>query len=354
MKRNNGLAGSEAPTVELASPEDPARQHLRSSSSVLELFISAEQSPNDVAPSFARHETFAPRAGWLRKGFMAVNENQSAFLADDVHLDLGVGKNQARSIRYWAHAFKLLEEAPIPGERSRASVHSVFGEQLMGDSGWDPFLEDPASLWLLHWRLMQPRCAATAWHYVFTVFPQIEFTVRGLEEGLVAFVAREYPTARVAPSSLHKDALLLTRMYGAVPVGAVLTEETIQSPFAELGLIRPTGAPQMHRFETTFKPGLPAAVVVAACLEFAAQSALGSSTVSVSRLLHDPGSPGMAFKLTESALCAAVEEMAQFQPEVRLSDAAGLIQLSFTAPPRVLAERILERYYRAAGVRVKR
>lgn len=319
----------------------------QSASLALDLFEQPGRLPTDLAPAFARHETFAPRAGWLRKGFIAARKDRHAFLSESAHLDLGVGKNQARSIRYWAHACKLLREAPVPGQRSLASVPTGIGERLLGDRGWDPFLEDPASLWLLHWRLIQTPCFATAWHYAFTLFPQLEFTLQALEDGLAAFVAREYPGARVAPSSLHKDALLLPRMYGELPAGAFLTEETIQSPFAELGLIRPASERYQYRFETGLKPGLPAAVIVAACLEFAAYTGLGATTVAVARLLHDPGSPGMAFKLTESALCAAVEEVAEAVPAVTLADAAGLVQLSFTAPPLTLAEQLLEQYYRA-------
>ena len=61
-------------------------------------------------PVFARHETFHPRYGWLRKGFVAARNDPQIFLRKDAHISLGVGKNMARSIRYWCHAFKLLRE----------------------------------------------------------------------------------------------------------------------------------------------------------------------------------------------------------------------------------------------------
>lgn len=100
---------------------------------------------------FARHETFHPRFGWLKKGFDRASIDSETFLREDAPVRLGVGKNMVRSIRYWCQAFKLLE----------ADQPTEFGIQLLGDAGWDSFLEDPASLWLLHWKLLEPPCYAT-------------------------------------------------------------------------------------------------------------------------------------------------------------------------------------------------
>lgn len=91
-------------------------------------------------PVFARHETFHPRFGWLTKGFDHAAADPKVFGRDDAPVRLGVGKNMVRSIRYWCHAFKLLA----------ADQPTEFGKQLLGEQGWDTYLEDPASLWLLH------------------------------------------------------------------------------------------------------------------------------------------------------------------------------------------------------------
>ena len=297
------------------------------------------------APVFARHETFAPRFGWLRKGYVAAAADPEIFLRSDAHIQIGVGKNMARAIRYWCHSFKLLEEVPQAGRRSHSSVPTQFGRQLLDAGGWDPYLEDPASLWLLHWRLIQDPCSATAWRFAFTMYPRSEFTIEALVEALAEFARRDYPTARAATSSLQKDVACITRMYGEVESGVAITDETIQSPFAELGLIRHTGAKRSYRFESGPKPGLVAAVVVAACLEYAGRAAMGSSTISVSRLLHDIGSPGMAFKLTESALTTSIEEISGQHRGLTLADVAGVVQLSFRENPWLIANRLLDESY---------
>ena len=56
------------------------------------------------SPIFARHETFHPRFGWLKKGYDAAVKNNNIFLEEDAAVTLGVGKNMVRSIRYWCSA----------------------------------------------------------------------------------------------------------------------------------------------------------------------------------------------------------------------------------------------------------
>src|SRR5689334_61712 len=106
-------------------------------------------------PSFARHETFAPRFGWLRKGFLAVNEDPEAFLKEEAPITLGVGKNMVNAIRYWSKAFKLtVEFARSRNSRANIAVPTWEAAWLLSEEGADPYLEDPASLWLLHWWLL--------------------------------------------------------------------------------------------------------------------------------------------------------------------------------------------------------
>jgi len=69
--------------------------------------------------------------------------------------------------------------------------------------------------------------------------------------------------------------------------------------------------------------------------------------MTIANLLYDLGSPGLAFKLTESTLCDAIEVVARRWDQVRLSDAAGKLQFSFEGEPLSLAADILDGYYRA-------
>ena len=315
-------------------------------------------SPETIAPrlrgrdqtrgatgAFARHETFHPRYGWIKKGYDAAVRDPQVFLEDDAPVVLGVGKNMVRAIRYWCHATKVLQE--VPGARGSGSVPTAFGRHLLGHDGLDVYLENLGSLWLLHWHLLAEPCIASAWHFAFNTFVRHEFTLEEMNVSLAEHVTREYGTARFAASSLKKDTSCIARMYAAVPSPAGVGEDSIQCPFTELGLIRPIGS-KSFAFNVGPKPGLTSWLVAATALQFAARSDSNARTVSLSTLLHSPGSPGLVFKLNEAALYSALEEAATKDRGIELTDAAGLIQLSFSERPLEISERLIGRHFGAA------
>jgi len=290
-----------------------------------------------VNPVFARHETFHPRFGWLKKGFDAATTDSGIFLREDAPVRLGVGKNMASSIRYWCNAFKLLED----------DSPSDFGELLLGDEGWDPFLEDPASLWLLHWHLLKPPCYATAWYFTFNVFREVEFSADEFFNALCDY--RDSVAPRIADSSVKKDITCILRMYVEQGSKTGLSEDSLDCPFTELGIVHTAGDSRHYTFRFGPKGNLPAEIVVSAALEFADWVGHGQRTIAISRLLYDIGSPGMAFKLSESAVCDAIEQVQGWSNSIALSESAGLIQFYFTQEPGRLARDILDKYYRGVG-----
>ncbi|WP_448598941.1 DUF4007 family protein [Thermoleptolyngbya sp.] len=300
---------------------------------------SANRNPNARGNSkaivFARHETFHPRFGWLKKGFDHASADSGIFLREDAPVRLGVGKNMVRSIRYWCSAFKLLED----------DQPTQFGKQLLGQDGWDTYLEDPASLWLLHWKLLEVPNLATAWNVAFNDFRRVEFTAEDLFYQLCEYRDRTAP--RISESSLKKDASCLLRMYVVQPSSkAQVSEDSLDCPFTELGLIHTAGDSRHYRFRVGRKPSLPPEIVVYACLQHHAQTGSPAKTMPIANLLYDLGSPGLVFKLTESALCDAIEAVARRRDQIRLSDAAGKLQFSFEGEPLSLAAAILDGYYR--------
>lgn len=298
---------------------------------------------------FARHETFHPRFGWLKKGFDAVVQEPEIFLREDANVVLGVGKNMVQSIRYWCSAFKVLSdpsrrsESQNETEDKRSFQPTVLGEKLLGKQGWDPFLEDPASLWLLHWNLLQPPCYATAWYFTFNHFYQPEFSSEQLLAELKAY--RNSHATHIADSSLEKDKSCILRMYTEQASKKEFTEETIDCPFTELGVIYSVGKSDRYVFRVGQKANLPAEIVVAACLYFADLTGKGQRTIALNKLLIEPNSPGMVFKLSQEALHHAIDRVAQWSDEIGISASAGLVQLSFDRDPSELYWDVLQQYY---------
>jgi hypothetical protein len=303
--------------------------------------------PAPVPPAFARHDTFHPRHGWLKKAYDLVDELPDLFTREDAAHQLGVGKNMVRAIRHWSFAFGILE----PGtdeHRHPVSRATDLGRNLLDEpTGWDPYLEDPASLWLLHWQLVGRPEWATGWTYTFFRFGRADFTIRDLARAFGTYVEKEYAGARYAPSSYEKDASCLVRMY-ALPTGVRLGEESIQCPFAELGLLRPGAEPGTFAFAVGPKPSLPDEMIAAASAEFLLKRAGGARTIALHRLLHDAGSPGLAFRLSESALYGALEAVAERDPGLAVIESAGVIQLAITDHPNEVATRLWASHFAQA------
>jgi hypothetical protein len=83
-----------------------------------------------TTPTFARHESFHPRYGWLKKGIDGAATDPEIFSREDAVVELGVGKNMVRAIRYWGLASKLLTLARNDDDRgSRWSSRPDLGKQ---------------------------------------------------------------------------------------------------------------------------------------------------------------------------------------------------------------------------------
>ena len=134
-------------------------------------------------------------------------------------------------------------------------------------------------------------------------------------------------------------------MYVSRNTFKALKEDSLDCPFTELGLITAYSGSKRFAFNFGNKPNLSSEIIVSACLEFSSLNDSTAKTISVSRLLYDPGSPGQIFKLTESTLCEAIEKVSKHFKEITLTETAGMIQFSYSGQPTDLTEELLNRYY---------
>ncbi len=119
--------------------------------------------------SFGRHQTFHLRYAWLTKGFQAMAADPRAFDADESTVTLGVGKNMVAAIHYWLQATRIAERGP------GGLCPTALGQAVFAADGLDPYLEDEATLWLIHWLLSTNGTQATVWRWFFNHFHQAEF-----------------------------------------------------------------------------------------------------------------------------------------------------------------------------------
>jgi hypothetical protein len=305
-------------------------------------------SGSELQAAFARHETFHPRYGWLKKGYEGASDDPGVFLRDNATTVLGVGKNMVRAIRYWCLAYKVLREEPAAENHRLFNLYPTdFGRRLIADGGWDPYLEDPGSLWLLHWQLLRSPCRAPSWWAVFNASRSPEFSDRSLLEELRRFRDEHDEFTEIVDGSLEKDVRCLLRMYGSVTQGRDLLEDSVDSPFAELGLIRPIPGPKREwAINTTPKQQLPDDLVVYACVDYALNQAPGTRLAGVAGLARNPGSPGRAFALSETFVGDALARYAERHADpISVTHAAGNRQLVIPPHPAEAIAVVLDRYY---------
>jgi hypothetical protein len=279
-----------------------------------------------VQQTFSGHETFPFRYPWLKKGFDAVLSDGDAFLRDDAITTLGVGKNMVRSIRHWCLAAGVLEDNPDGAGGSLRP--SVLGRLLLADDGLDPYLEDPATLWLLHWQIASNRVRATTWFWTFSHFHEPEFTREALASALFRWTQTQ-PGKKAAEISVKRDVEVFLRTY--VPSRQSrggMAEDSLDCPLVELRLITQPGGGPSYQFRRGAQRDLPDGVLLFAVLRFWQAFAPASETLALHDLARLPGSPGRLLKIDESSLAERLEG-AERRTEGALSyaETAGLRQL---------------------------
>jgi len=286
--------------------------------------------------AFGRHETFALRYGWLTKGFLALKADCSVFESDEATVQLGVGKNMVSSIRYWLRACQLIEVS--------SNQPTDLGELIFDPgTGLDPYLEDEATIWLLHWLLASNPKQATTWFWFFNKFHKSHFETTELIDALKEYVS-ENVKSKVSPSTLKNDISALTRMYTKSKVnGKLPAEESLDSPFSVMGLI--TNTHSGYDSTPNYRDQLPAAIFAFAVTQFFETQ--NTTSIPLEQIMYSRThqvAPGAIFRLVETDVVNKLEDMISLIPNTyEIRDVAGQLQIFKTG--NVEAAEYLRRYY---------
>lgn len=284
-------------------------------------------------PQFSGHETFPLRYGWLKKAYDAVDDrrndpdSKAAFTRDDAIAHFGVGKNMVTSMRHWATACGIIAD----GETPNALVTTELGDSLFGPDGYDPYMEHPASLWMIHWNLAG-HPDKTTWYWSFNNFPGATFERERLVKAFEK-VATDRAWPRVSATTIRRDVECFLRTYVARrPSSNASPEDTLESPLAELGLIKAIGKRDGFRFVRGPKSTLGAGVFLYALADFW-KDFTTAQTLSFEAIAHEPGSPGRVFLLDENDVADRLLSLDEATGgALRWSETAGLKQVLRDAP----------------------
>jgi hypothetical protein len=295
--------------------------------------------------AFGRHETFPLRFAWLSKGFQALLRDPRVFEADEATVELGVGKNMVRSIRYWLLATRMAE---LDGLDMKATP---LGQRVFAETGWDPYLEDEATIWLLHWLLSSHPTQATVNFWFFNHYHKTNFS--GAEaQAAFADYCKDKARVRYSVTTAKKDVPILLRMYvQSRGGGRIPAEEFLDSPLSLLKLVTYFSPTRGYVSRPERRDGLPIEVLGFAVAELF--RARGLASIPMEQLMYARDgwpAPGLIFRLTESAMLAKLERLVQQFPKIlELREIAGVYSVFLLK--EVEPESMLQAYFDSHSAR---
>jgi len=284
--------------------------------------------------TFSGHDTFHCRHLWLKKGYDFVKKGNK-FTDSEAVVLLGVGKNMVSAIFFWMKAFALIDK-----DGNTTDV----ADYIFSSEGKDQYLEDEATLWLLHYQLTS-QGIASIYHLVFNYLrkEKIEFT----KENFLVFAERkanEIGFTQFNKKTAATDFDVMTRMYIRTNDQIKDKEDTSSGLLTDLNLIQEEKKHNsIYSIPNESRNNLPEEVILYTILD---QSNIQNS-VSLNSLSQDRNMAGSVFAITKNALMEKLESVAnniQYQKYgITLSDHAGIKELQFTSKPDKF--EILNLYY---------
>ena len=294
--------------------------------------------------SFSGHETFPFRYTWLKKGVDAVRGVPTIFADDTATITLGVGKNMVRSIHHWCQVTQLIKSAGRRSNHRREFVLTGLGDSIFADDGFDPYLEDAATLWLIHWQLATNSNRATTWFWAFSIFGQNEFRKDVFISELIDWTEKNTQN-RISENSIKRDIDCFFRTY--VPSRLTKTpimEDTFDCPLVELGLISDSTDGNTYRFHRGPKPSLPIEIFAAALSEFWDARFSENSTLTFGDIAYSEKSPGRIFQLDEDTLAEYLDRLESLTDStLRYDETAGIKQVHRAR--KIAPMELLHKYY---------
>lgn len=290
--------------------------------------------------TFSGHDTFHCRQLWLKKGYDFVKDGNKFTDSESVVI-LGVGKNMVSAIYFWMKAFGLIDK-----EGNTTDIADYF----FSVDGQDPYLEDEATLWLLHYQLVTGG-HATIYNLIFNDLrkEKIEFT----KENFLSFAERkanEFGFSQFNKKTVSTDFDVLTKMYIRTTEQVKDKEDTFSGLLADLNVIQEekrkiedVGIVAFFSIPNGHRNSLPEEILLYTILD----SDNFQNSISLNTLFQERNQAGSVFAITKNALMEKLESVSK-NPAFRdygitLSDHAGIKELQFTSKPNKFD--VLNHYY---------
>ena len=278
--------------------------------------------------TFSGHESFPCKSLWLKKGYDFVVAGND-FNSPEAVIGLGVGKNMVASIRFWLKAFGITGNDEI----------TWLGNYLFDDSkGKDKYLEDIATLWLLHFNLVFSEEATL--YNMFFCGVQRERTHFEREQVLTYVKMRMVEANKMTlfnANTVKKDIGVLLQNY-TLPRKAQSNED-FSSLLIDLDLIRQSSEGKGYYFNVDGKRKVTKEIFLYGLLKLKEQE--GDNTIPFDSIQERVG---LVFCMQDFETVEMLKQLANdYSQYFAYSDVAGIKQIQFIKELDV--KQVLDDYY---------
>jgi len=282
---------------------------------------------------FSGHDTFQCRHMWLKKGYEFVKEGTVKFSDEEAVIKLGVGKNMVSSIRYWLRAFNIID---------LKDQITDFGKIIFDDNeGYDPYLEDIGSIWLLHYQLVKKQYASI-FSLVYNEHRKEKLFFD--KKTYTAYIKRLKEINSKVPfniNTLESDFTVFLKTYWQ-DSSAKEIEDSFSGILTEIELVNSNnerGDKLQISIQNSERDTLPFEILLFSILD---NENYGNS-ISLNALENDYNGPSSIFALNRNSLLQKIEDITKKYKNVIYSDHAGIKELQFKTKENPF--NILNQYY---------
>jgi len=263
---------------------------------------------------FSGHETFICRHFWPKKGYDFLKSNNK-FSEPEAVVTLGVGKNMVTSIRFWLKAIGIINQDDKLNE---------LAELILDDNGYDPYLEDIGTIWLLHYLLVKNNYASI-YSSIFNDFrkERLQFSRQQLHSYLKRKCLEISPNA-YNQNTINSDIKVFIKNYLSPnhKQEQVNIEDDLIGLFQDLKLLHSFKTEEnieQFKIDSKERKSLPPEIFLYSILD----NKNYTNAITVDDLRIKENSPGLVFAMNSEGIYDKINQLVKRYDQILFTKTAG-------------------------------
>jgi len=287
-----------------------------------------------------KHSSFYIRNGWPTKILLTVREDKHIFSPNDELKavdELGMGRVMIKALRYWAKALGLILEAK--GTQGLVSIETDLFRLLYDH---DKYLQNEASLLLLHRELAINIEDATAWYWAFNEHSKSTISKEEFVDGLHSYIISNGGVA--GKDAVEKEFNCFKNTYisdGKFDIEKIMEENTIPF-FAPVSLLKSIGKDNYEKVKMQVR-NIPADILLYCILNDNAEILATNRQISIDEMVEKKGQVCKYFNISYGAFIEILQ-MLENKSKVKLYNNFGNRHIEIMDSN---SNGVLENYYQS-------